>query len=56
MTHQETKNLIDRYHERAVEIYQHTHIHISNIKNVQICETGAFVEAMIWVPKEEIDV
>jgi hypothetical protein len=55
MTHQEAKNLIDKYHARAIESYKHTCIHISHIKNVQICETGAFVEAMVWIPKEEID-
>jgi hypothetical protein len=57
LTHQETAELIDRYHQRAKEIYESGYgfeVKIVNIKNVQILETGAFVEAMVWVPKNEL--
>jgi hypothetical protein len=54
MTHAEEKELIEKYHAKAVELYIDTNIYISTIKNVQINENGAFVEAMIWIPKEKI--
>jgi hypothetical protein len=55
MTHDETKALIDKYHEKAIEVYNSKWITISRVQNVQIVERGAFVEAMVWIPKEMLD-
>lgn len=30
-------------------------IHMGDHANVQMCETGAFVEVHVWVPKEEAE-
>jgi hypothetical protein len=54
MTHAEEKELIDKYHAAAIKMYKETNVHISQIKNVQICENGAYVEGMVWIPKESV--
>lgn len=48
------KELIERYHARAIESYKETRVHISPIQHVEITDDGAYVEAMVWIPKEEI--
>ena len=55
MTHKETSDLIDKYHAKAKEKYAGTDVHIASIKNVQINENGAFVEAMVWIPKDQLN-
>lgn len=64
LSHQETADLLDRYHQRAKEIYEGAtyiignktfDVTISNIKNVEICEEGAFIEARVWVSKNDLD-
>jgi len=55
MTHEETKKLIDAYHKRAAEIYNCHDITVSGVKNVQLMADGAFVEAMVWVSREELN-
>lgn len=31
------------------------HIRVTPYAHVQVCEDGAFVEAVVWIPKEEIE-
>jgi hypothetical protein len=55
VTHAEVKELIEAYHAKAKEKYAGTNVYISDIKNIQITENGAFVEAMVWIPKESLN-
>ncbi len=57
LTHEEAKKLTFLYRKRAVEIYQNGDNKISINLNggLEIVEDGAFVEAMIWIPKAEIN-
>ena len=65
MTHDETKRLYLQYRDRARELYSrgalfHGEQHDTNEigesvtvgvhAHVQLCEDGAFVEAIVWVP------
>lgn len=59
MTHKETARLIDKYREIAEKIilqFGDTSNPVTPNKYgaVQICDEGAFVECMIWIPKEEL--
>ena len=55
LTHDEMAKLIDQYHEIAIKHYERNpNIKISRTKNVQITDDGAFVEAVVWVPKKEL--
>lgn len=55
-----SKETYDRYRDKARFLYQDVgKIHSENIRvplhaNVQITDEGAFVEAVVWVPKEEL--
>jgi hypothetical protein len=55
LTHDEVKELIDKYHKRALELYEGSNVRIATIKNVQFSDEGAFVEAMVFIPKSEIE-
>lgn len=61
-----SKEAYHAYRQRAGSLYESIDvsfdsphamkaIHIPTHANVQICEDGAFVEAIVWVPKEEIN-
>lgn len=65
MTHDELKQQYLRYRERARELYEeaavlhephyvHRSITVSLNANVQMCEDGAFVEAVVWVPRDKL--
>lgn len=55
LTHGEIRELIERYHSHATELYKNRGITISPIKNVQLAEDGAFVEAIIFISKDELN-
>jgi hypothetical protein len=65
-----SKRTYEQYRQRARDLYErvaviHGETHGSNIlldeikiaehANVQITEDGAFVEAIVWVPKEKFE-
>ena len=60
MNREDTKRLYLAYRERAQllcklaphlpDLYLSTSPHA----NVQLCEDGAFVEAVIWIPKDDL--
>jgi hypothetical protein len=65
-----SKATYDRYRSRARDVYSHvavTHgerfgtntihveIKVPEHANVQLCEDGAFVEAIVWVPKATME-
>jgi hypothetical protein len=54
LNHAEIRELITKYHQRARDLYEGSNVKIANIKNVQLSEDGAFVEAMVFIPKSEI--
>lgn len=61
MTIARDKQTYLRYRERAREIYRFDDpddpdriVKIPLQANVQMCEGGAFVEAMVWVPEKKL--
>ena len=44
-----------RYKERALELYSDTNIHIGPTSTPVVHETGAFIDAVVFVPKEELE-
>ncbi len=48
------KEEYQKYREVAMDRCKDTSVKILPTANVQVLENGAFVEAMIWVPKEEL--
>jgi hypothetical protein len=62
-----SKEIYKAYRDRARDLYEtaavshdphyiHESISVPQFANVQIVENGAFVEAIVWVPKEKLDV
>ena len=56
MDHHETKRLYLAYRAKARELFEDDDkwIKVSDHANVQMTEDGAFVEAVVWVPKEKL--
>lgn len=56
LTHAEVKRLIRQYREAArEEKYANTqHVAVCNHATVHFTKDGAYVEATIWVPKEDL--
>ena len=60
MTRHETKQLYLAYRNKARELFQdvgpvESHdISVAQNANVQITADGAFVEVVVWVPKEKL--
>ena len=51
---QAEQDLRNRYKERALVIYSGTNIHIGLNSTPVVHETGAFIDAVVFVPKDEI--
>ncbi len=52
---QAEQELRRRYKERALELYSDTNVHITPTSTPVVHETGAFIDAVVFVPKDEID-
>ena len=52
---QAEQELRRRYKERALGLYSGTNIHIGPTSTPVVHETGAFIDAVVFVPKDEID-
>ena len=52
---QAEQELRRRYKERALELYSGTNVHIGPNSTPVIHETGAFIDAVVFVPKEELE-
>jgi hypothetical protein len=55
LTHAEVRELLMRYKEKAKEIYQFPGVSINEIGSIQLMSDGAFVEAVVWVAKEDLE-
>ena len=60
LTHKESKERYLRYRVVARNLFEDVgkieskHIKIPIHANVQMCEDGAFVDAVVWIPKEKL--
>ena len=60
LSHEKMKQEYLRYRERAREMFEDVgsidsaHIKIPTHAPVQVTDSGAFVEAIVWVPKEKL--
>ena len=52
---QAEQELRRKYKERALELYSGTNIHIRPNSTPVVHETGAFIDAVVFVPKEELE-
>ena len=52
---QAEQELRKRYKERALELYSDTNIHITPTSTPVVHENGAFIDAVVFIPKEELD-
>ena len=52
---QAEQELRRKYKEHALELYSGTNIHIGSTSTPVIHETGAFIDAVVFVPKEELE-
>lgn len=50
---QRKQALRDAYRDKARELFPMTSVDMH--ANVQVMDSGAFVEAIVWVPKEKLD-
>jgi hypothetical protein len=57
LSHQESKDLYLRYRKVAQDLTRSCNpvISVSQHANVQMIEDGAYVESLIWIPKEALD-
>ena len=49
------QDLRRKYKERALELYSDTNIHIGPNSTPVVHETGAFIDAVVFVPKDELN-
>ena len=60
LTRDEEKERYHAYRQRARELFEDvgpvdsSNIHVEENATVQMVESGAFVEAILWVPLEEL--
>ena len=52
---QAEQELRRKYKERALELYSGTNVHITPSSTPVVHETGAFIGAVVFVPKEELE-
>ena len=52
---QAEQELRRKYKERALELYSGTNIHITLTSTPVVHETGAFIDAVVFVPKNQLD-
>ena len=52
---QAEQDLRRKYKERALELYSDSNIHITPTSTPVVHETGAFIGAVVFVPKEELE-
>jgi len=50
----EQKALYDRYRELAIDAFELSSLQIPRDASVHMTEDGAFVDAIVWVPKASI--
>ena len=48
------QDLRRKYKERALELYSDSNVHIGSTSTPVVHETGAFIDAVVFVPKDEL--
>lgn len=52
---QAEQNLRRRYRDRALEIYKNTNVNITPTSTPVTHENGAFIDAVVFIPKDELE-